>query len=208
MTSYQQLINMGFEDDVALIAAQKYGNDLEQCMQFIAEQEEEEKSVSEEPQTDTDPDSYKQRIDELLDALQRYEEEEEKEPEKDVHDVIAAHYEKHGGLSAFVHDQSEYVSELSLSEEYAPQTGNGRACSHRASVVGPGAVHRSAIDPVHRQASMRTVSEGSDGGTRRTSGERRRKSRCPGDRRFRIDAWYVPTPWRMQTRSSPVEPPT
>eukprot|EP01083_Nonionella_stella_P282290 960614_1 len=105
---WQQLMRMGFDDNIALDALKKNAANIEKCINYILKQKAQEEIKTNEKQT------YKERIDNVLRLI---------EPQRqlqaqDIYGfIVEKEYANNNGINGFIADCGEYA--LNIDSIYA-----------------------------------------------------------------------------------------
>ena len=108
LNTYQQLISMGFEDDISLSAAKKYKN-MNEATSFILDQETSTKSAAT---------TYQEKINKMFRIF-----ESQNDVYDDIYDMIWKEYLHDGGNNQFIIDHSECMTSFDVNKEYINYDG-------------------------------------------------------------------------------------
>ena len=107
LNTYQQLISMGFEDDISFKAAKKYKN-VNEAISFIL-LDQEGKSAANNNNT-----TYKDRINKIFNI----------DTNGDIYDIIInKEYLYNGGINQFIIDHGKYMKDIDLNKEHINYDG-------------------------------------------------------------------------------------
>eukprot|EP01083_Nonionella_stella_P311323 1109703_1 len=119
LNTWQQLMQMGFDDNISLDAVKRKGTNIEQCINYILEHNKKKTSQKAKQETKTDdPQTYKDRIDGVLRAVQ-LQSQREAHGQSQVQDMygLVEKYPNTKGIDGFIEDCGEYM--MNIDDIYA-----------------------------------------------------------------------------------------
>eukprot|EP01083_Nonionella_stella_P197378 725702_1 len=113
LNALQQLIQMGFDDNISLDAVKHKGTNIEQCINYILEQNKNatHQKTQEDTKTD-DPQTYKDRIDRMLRVVASQRQPYAQSQVHDIYGLFEKEYVNKNGINGFIRDCGEYVMNI------------------------------------------------------------------------------------------------
>eukprot|EP01083_Nonionella_stella_P260704 888549_1 len=106
LKAWQQLMQMGFDENISLDAVKRKGTNIAKCINYILKQNSNKKTPrkpQEEIKTD-DTQTYKDRIDRVLRVAGSQ--------EQDIYGLVEKEYAKNNGIHGFIADCGEYAMNI------------------------------------------------------------------------------------------------
>eukprot|EP01083_Nonionella_stella_P010311 29403_1 len=114
LNTWQQLMQMEFDDNISLEAVKRKGTNIEECINYILEQNKTKPSQKAKEETKTDePQTYKDRIDGVLRAVQLQSQREAcaQSQSQDIYGLVEK-YPNRKGIDGFIEDCGEYAMNI------------------------------------------------------------------------------------------------
>eukprot|EP01083_Nonionella_stella_P045222 121539_1 len=110
---WQQLMAMGFDDNIALDAVKRNGTKIGKCINYILKQNKNapHQKTQEDTKTD-DPQTYKDRIDSVLMVSESQRETHDQSQVQDIYSLVEEEYANKNGIDGFVEDCGEYAMNI------------------------------------------------------------------------------------------------
>eukprot|EP01083_Nonionella_stella_P072650 195937_1 len=134
LNAWQQLMQMGFDDNISLDAVKRNGTNIEGCINYILEQNKNapHQKTREEIKTDSRQ-PYKDRIDNVLMVSESQRETHDQSQAQDIYGLVEKEYANKNGIDGFVEDCGKYA--MNIDGIYAENANkcklNGCACIKR-----------------------------------------------------------------------------
>eukprot|EP01083_Nonionella_stella_P145636 456719_1 len=123
----RHLLIMGFGSNISLDAVKRYGTNIQACINYMKdeqehaeEQEEEEKSTTSKESKEDDAQTYKERIDALLEE-QKSKHQQDVWSKESIYELVDRQYANNNGIDGFIEDCGEYS--VNIDGVYAKEMG-------------------------------------------------------------------------------------